>query len=93
MSAGLPLRARWHRAWAALAARAAGAALRRRGLQAEAGQASLEYLVVGVVLIAMIAALGALWRYAAGGGFAQLAASAGSHALDDVGGVADPLLF
>ena len=93
MSAGLPLRERWHRAWAALAARSAGAAVCRRGLQAEAGQASLEYLVVGVVLIAMIAAMGALWRYAAGGGFAQLAASAGSHVLDDVGGVADALLF
>ena len=65
----------------------------RRGPWAETGQASLEYLVVGIVLIAMIAALGALWRYAAEGGLAQLAASAGSHALDDVGGVADALLF
>lgn len=59
----------------------------------ERGQVTLEYLLVGLVLIAMIGALGALWNYAAGGGFAGLLDASASHALGEAGGVADALLF
>lgn len=59
----------------------------------ERGQVTLEYLLVGLVLIAMIGALGALWNYAVGGGFAGLLDASASHALGEAGGVADALLF
>lgn len=59
----------------------------------ERGQATLEYMLTGLMLIAMIGALGALWRYASDGGFSQLLQASASHALAEAGGVADALLF
>lgn len=59
----------------------------------ELGQASLEYLLVGLVLIAVIAALSGIWSYVAGGGLAELVSSSVSHAADSAGGVADVLLY
>ena len=59
----------------------------------ERGQATLEYLLVGLVLIVVVGALGALWRYASGGDLGTLANLAASHAVESVGGVVDALMF
>lgn len=59
----------------------------------EKGQASVEYLLVGLVLIALMGALAALWRFASTGQLSALTEVSASHALDSVGGVFDALLF
>lgn len=59
----------------------------------EAGQASLEYLLVSLALVAMIAALGTLWHAVADGRFAEVAETGVSHALSMPEGVADALFF
>lgn len=59
----------------------------------ESGQASVEYLLVGLALIALVVALAALWHAAADGKFATLVQTGASHALDQPGGIADALLF
>lgn len=59
----------------------------------EEGQASVEYLLVGLVLIALMGALAALWRFAAAGGFSRLMEQGASHALTTAGGLFDALLF
>ena len=59
----------------------------------ELGQATVEYALVGVVLLAMIVALGALWRFAAGGGLSELIGASSSHALGTVGGLLDAILY
>lgn len=64
-----------------------------RLLKSERGQASVEYLVVGVALLVFIAGVAALWRYASGGAFANLAADHASHASNGVGGLVDALLY
>lgn len=64
-----------------------------RRIEREQGQATLEYLLVGIVLIAMMGALAALWRFASDGRLSQLVESRASHALPGVGGVFDALLF
>ena len=56
------------------------------------GQATVEYLVVAIAFLALVAALGVLWRFATGEGFAQIVASLASHSLS-VEGVADALLY
>ena len=45
----------------------------------ELGQSTVEYLLVLVAFLAMIAALGALWRAGSGGGLVQLATETASH--------------
>lgn len=59
----------------------------------EKGQASVEYLVVGLVFIALIGALAALWRFIATGGLSSLMQASASHALTTAGGLFDALLF
>ena len=59
----------------------------------ERGQATLEYLLVGLVLIVIVGALGALWRFASEGDLGALANLAASHAVESVGGVVDALMF
>lgn len=64
-----------------------------RGFEREHGQASLEYLLVGLVLIASMGAMSALWRFASDGRLAHLVEASSSHALTGIGGVVDALLF
>ncbi len=58
----------------------------------EAGQASLEYLLVGSVLMIMVVGLAALWRFASDGRFDHLVDTCASHAVS-TGGALDVLLF
>ena len=62
-------------------------------LRDEQGQASVEYLLVGVVLISLIVALGALWRLMSDGRMDRLLSVHASHAIDQMGGIVDVLLF
>lgn len=59
----------------------------------ETGQASLEYLLVGLVLMALIGAVGVLWQFASQGGMGALVGQSASHAATMAGGVADALMF
>ncbi len=59
----------------------------------EKGQASVEYLVVGLAFIALMGALAALWRFVATGGPSSLMQASASHALGTMGGLFDALLF
>ncbi len=59
----------------------------------ERGQASLEYLLVGLVLLAMMGALAALWHYVSLGNMSSLIEDSASHAIDSFGGLCDALLF
>ncbi len=59
----------------------------------ELGQASVEYAAIGVVLVVILAACGALWRFGSQGGFAQIAYEHASHELEAKGGVVDALLY
>lgn len=59
----------------------------------ESGQAALEYLVIGLVLLAMIGALGAIWHFVADGGMSQVISASTSHALGTIGGALDVLSF
>lgn len=60
----------------------------------EAGQASVEYLLVGLVLIALMGAFAALWHFVANGDVTDLVQAGGiAHALTTAGGVVDALLF
>ena len=63
------------------------------GRKSERGQASLEYLLVGLALLATIAGMGALWRFASEGGLASLVEASTSHASSETGGVVDALVF
>lgn len=58
----------------------------------EVGQASLEYLLVGTVLMVVAAGLAALWRFAADGRFEHLVDACASHAVS-TGGALDVFLF
>ena len=62
-------------------------------LQGESGQATVEYVIVGAALIAVIAACGSLWRFGSQGGFERVAQSHASHALEAQGGLVDVLLY
>lgn len=64
----------------------------RRQLR-EKGQASVEYLVVGLAFIALMGALAAIWRFIASGGLSSLMQAGASHALATAGGLFDALLF
>lgn len=67
--------------------------MRVPAVQSDRGQATLEYLVVGLALIVFIAGIAALWRYFEGPGPADLASGSVSHSADDVRGLADALLY
>lgn len=59
----------------------------------ESGQASIEYLIVGLTFIALMGALAALWRFIAAGGLSSLMETGASHAFEYMGGVIDAFLF
>ena len=59
----------------------------------ESGQASVEYALVTVALMVSIAALAAIWHYAADGSMGHLVEQAASHAVTQIGGMADVLLY
>lgn len=65
----------------------------RWGMRGEDGQASVEYVAVGVALVALIAACAVLWRFGSEGGFLRIAQSHASHAIDAEGGLVDALLY
>ena len=48
-------------------------------------QATLEYALVTVALLSMVAALGALWRAGESGAFARAVEQSASHALSVYG--------
>lgn len=62
-------------------------------LKKEHGQATLEYVLVGVILMSMMGALAALWRFISSGGLSRLAEASASHAAFGFGGLFDALLF
>lgn len=62
-------------------------------LHDERGQASLEYLLVGLVLLALMGALAALWHFASSGNMTSLLEAHTSHAIDSIGGLCDAILF
>lgn len=62
-------------------------------LRGEEGQASVEYAAIGVALIVVVVACGALWRFGAQDGFAQIAQDHASHMLEARGGLVDVLLY
>lgn len=64
-----------------------------QALRGESGQATVEYVAIGVVLVALIAACGTLWRFGSEGGFARVAQVHASHAIDAQGGLVDVLLY
>lgn len=59
----------------------------------EQGQATLEYLLVGVVLMSSLGTLAALWRFVSTGGMSRLIEASASHATSGLGGLFDALLF
>lgn len=67
--------------------------MRLRVFEGESGQASVEYVAIGIALIVVIAACGSLWRFGSAGGFARIAQNHASHAIDAEGGLVDVLLY
>ncbi len=64
----------------------------RRVACSQVGQATVEYLLVGAVLIFIIVGMGALWRFVANGGLDSFVFSRISHSI--IGkGLVDALLF
>lgn len=61
----------------------------------EGGQATVEYLLVGLVLLAVVVAIGMLWGKIADGTFASHISSSASHAVtsDASGTVGDVAFF
>ncbi|MGN0035442.1 MAG: hypothetical protein ACI364_06915 [Coriobacteriales bacterium] len=61
----------------------------------DAGQATVEYLLVGLVLMASIVAGGLLWHVARDGAFVSHATTSASHATGatDLGAVGDVCLY
>ncbi len=59
----------------------------------ERGQASLEYLLIGLVLLAMMGALAALWHFFSSENMSDLIEKNASHALNSFGGLCDVFLF
>ena len=57
------------------------------------GQAAVEYLVVGLVVIVVAAGLGAVWRFVSGADFSLAADEGASHAADGPAGLADALAY
>lgn len=65
----------------------------RRRVRDESGQASVEYMLVGLIMIAMMGALSALWRFVSEGGLSGLIQTNASHSVNDMGGLFDVLMF
>lgn len=65
----------------------------RADIRDEKGQASVEYLLVGLVLLALMGAFAALWHATSSGGMTGLLEHGVSHAVDSIGGLCDALLF
>lgn len=65
----------------------------RRREHDESGQASVEYMLVGLIMIAMMGALSALWRFVSEGGSSGLIQTNASHSMNDMGGLFDVLMF
>lgn len=59
----------------------------------EEGQASLEYVLIGVLLMAMMGACSALWNFFSEGRASELIRTNASHAMTNLGGFFDALLF
>lgn len=59
----------------------------------ERGQASLEYLLVGLILIALMGSFAALWQFFSSSRMAAIVESSASHAASNTEGVSDALLF
>jgi uncharacterized protein (UPF0333 family) len=59
------------------------------------GQATIEYLVVGLIIIVVIIALGLLVQVLEGGAFVEYAAQSASHAMtgNTAGAAGDVLLY
>lgn len=60
------------------------------------GQSTVEYALVLLAFLAMVLALGAVWKVAQEGGLQRLASKAASHALGGegtLGGMRDIVLF
>ncbi|MDR0888874.1 MAG: hypothetical protein LBM21_03140 [Coriobacteriales bacterium] len=80
-----------------MVARRARGAMRgsMRGFARDGGQASAEYLIVGLAIIAIIVALGLLGGKLRDGMFVQHAAESASHATTEntAGTVGDVLLY
>ncbi|MCQ2751714.1 MAG: hypothetical protein MJ189_01235 [Coriobacteriales bacterium] len=65
----------------------------KRALFKSKGQASLEYLLVGIVLMLVTCALGALVHFIADGGLGQLIQTFGSHDINSLEGFVDAFLY
>lgn len=60
----------------------------------ESGQATVEYLLVGLVLLAIVVSLGLLWGRVADGTFAEHITGSASHtASSDISGVVGDIAF
>lgn len=59
----------------------------------EQGQASLEYLLVGLVLISLMGLLAAFWQFFSTGKASTLIEASASHSIMSIEGVTDALLF
>ena len=59
----------------------------------ERGQATLEFVVVGVVLVIACIGLASLWRFAGSGKLAELLLGSASHVVGQLGGVADVFMY
>ncbi len=67
---------------------------RCRGLlRGEDGQATVEYLVVGTVIMIIVVGLAAVWNYASEGSLGTLIDAGASHALSTIGGLSDVMAF
>ncbi|MDR1015852.1 MAG: hypothetical protein LBL67_00035 [Coriobacteriales bacterium] len=66
-----------------------------RALREQSGQATLEFLLVALLLVAVVVGLGALAAKLRAGVFSQHAAESASHALtsNTAGSVGDVLLY
>ena len=61
-------------------------------LKDESGQAALEYLLIGVVIMIVASALAILWHLAADGKFSSIVSNSASHAVSS-GGTLDVFMF
>lgn len=70
-----------------------GRLMTARGLLgSESGQATLEYALVTMALLALVAGVAAIWRAAEHGVLIRLVEEAASHGLD-IAGAVDAALF
>lgn len=64
-------------------------------LLCDRGQATVEYLVIGLVVMIVAVALACLWHLASDGTFVQHASSSASHVVDsvDLGVIGDVFMY